>query len=128
MPPKKPINWKMLGKMTAAGLICCIGGPALVMYVSPTPEELFSRYNPDLQKRALESREKRQQEFDDFVMKLREYSKSDRPIWLVAEDAAKKDRESKLEGIKKMREEKLREAEEQEAERRRRLEIIKGNS
>lgn len=118
----------MLGKMTAAGLICCIGGPALVMYVSPTPEELFSRYNPDLQKRALESREKRQQEFDDFVMKLREYSKSDRPIWLVAEDAAKKDRESKLEGIKKMREEKLREAEEQEAERRRRLEIIKGNS
>ncbi|CCU75248.1 putative assembly factor cbp4 [Blumeria hordei DH14] len=128
MPPKKPINWKMLGKMTAAGLICCIGGPALVMYVSPTPEELFSRYNPDLQKRALESREKRQQEFDDFVMKLREYSKSDRPIWLVAEDAAKKDRESKLEGMKKLREEKMREAEEQEAERRRRLEIIKSNS
>jgi hypothetical protein len=37
------------------------------------------RYNPDLQKRALETRESRQQEFDEFVMQLREMSKSDKP-------------------------------------------------
>jgi hypothetical protein len=72
------------------------------MYVTPTEEEIFKvlqytchvhrhaptpallliiaqRYNPDLQKRALETRESRQQEFDDFVMQLREMSKSDKP-------------------------------------------------
>ncbi|POS87117.1 hypothetical protein EPUL_002107 [Erysiphe pulchra] len=103
MPVKRPTNWKMIAKMTAVGLGCCIGGPALVIYVTPTPEELFSRYNPELQKRSLANREKQQKEFDHFAMRLREYSKSDRPIWLVAEDADKKAREAR--NIKRQRRE-----------------------
>jgi hypothetical protein len=47
--------------------------------VQPTDEELFQKYNPELQKRSLERRVERQQEFDDFVTKLKEYSKSDKP-------------------------------------------------
>jgi hypothetical protein len=55
------------------------GGPALVRYVQPTEEELFQRYNPELQKRSLEGRLQREQEFDEFVRKLKEYAKSDKP-------------------------------------------------
>jgi len=62
-----------------SGALCCIGGPALVYYVSPTEEELFLKYNPDLQKRSLENRIGKQQDFDDFVARLKEYSKSDKP-------------------------------------------------
>lgn len=57
----------------------CIGGPALIYYVTPTEEELFKRYNPDLQKRSLENRHQKQEDFDNFVSKLKEYSRSDRP-------------------------------------------------
>jgi hypothetical protein len=56
-----------------------IGGPALTMWLTPTDEELFQKYNPELQKRSLERRYERQKEFDDFVTKLKEYSKSDKP-------------------------------------------------
>lgn len=48
-------------------------------WLTPTEEELFLRYNPDLQKRSLENRIGKQQDFDNFVGKLKEYSKSDRP-------------------------------------------------
>lgn len=37
------------------------------------------KYNPELQKRSLENRYEKQKEFDDFVTKLKEYSKSDKP-------------------------------------------------
>ncbi|EEP81113.1 conserved hypothetical protein [Uncinocarpus reesii 1704] len=74
-------------KMLGAGAILCIGGPMFVNYVRPTEEELFQRFNPDLQKRNLENRERRQKEFDDFVTQLKEYSKSDKPIWVVAKEA-----------------------------------------
>ena len=74
----------------------CIGGPALVMWVTPTEDELrkvcfrnailnliltisVQRYNPDLQKRSLENRQQKQEDFDQFVGKLKEYSKSDQP-------------------------------------------------
>ncbi|KAL9131941.1 MAG: hypothetical protein Q9217_000221 [Psora testacea] len=76
----------------------CIGGPALIHYITPTEEELFkarpskslARYNPDLQKRSLENRQGKQQDFDNFVGKLKEYSKSNKPIWeAAAEDEAK---------------------------------------
>lgn len=60
----------------------CVGGPAFVMWVSPTDEELVKKYNPDLQRRSQEGRYERQKEFDDFVMKLKEYSKSDKPSTL----------------------------------------------
>lgn len=42
-------------------------------------EELFKRYNPDLQRRSLENRLSKQQDFDKFVSNLKEYSKSDKP-------------------------------------------------
>jgi hypothetical protein len=60
-------------------IVCGVGGPAFVYYVSPTEEELFQKYNPDLQRRSLQNRYERQKEFDDFVNKLKEYSKSNRP-------------------------------------------------
>jgi len=63
---------------------------------------ISQRYNPELQKRSLEERERRQQEFDDYVNKLKEWSKSDkssmfnpdpliylRPSWLCYEHAEK---------------------------------------
>ncbi|KAI9754499.1 MAG: assembly factor cbp4 [Chaenotheca gracillima] len=83
-------------KMLGAGGLMVVGGPLLVQYVTPSEEELFKRYNPDLQKRSLENREQRQEEFNQFVAKLKDYSKSDKPIWVVAaeEDARlKKERE-----------------------------------
>jgi len=58
--------------------VFAFGGPALIYYVSPTEEELFLKYNPELQKRSLENRIGKQQDFDNFVGKLKEYSKSDK--------------------------------------------------
>ena len=59
-------------------------------YVQKVRPDMEQKYNPDLQKRSLENREQKQQEFDDFVKKLKEYSKSDKPIWIVAaEDEAR---------------------------------------
>lgn len=62
-----------------SGGVIVIGGPALINYVQPTEEELFKRYNPELQKRSLEGREKRLQEANDFVNQIKEFSKSDKP-------------------------------------------------
>ncbi|KAI9838912.1 MAG: hypothetical protein M1819_004120 [Sarea resinae] len=104
-----PTNYGLWGKMIAAGVVMCIGGPALVYYVTPTEEELFKtnelslsspslhltanvqkqRYNPDLQRRSLEKRAERQEEYGKFINKLQEYSKSDKPMWVAAaEDQA----------------------------------------
>ncbi|KAF1808739.1 hypothetical protein P152DRAFT_404663, partial [Eremomyces bilateralis CBS 781.70] len=58
--------------------VCVIGGPALVYYVTPTEEELFKKYNPDLQRRAIQNRQKREEEFDKFVTDLKKHSKSDK--------------------------------------------------
>jgi len=67
-----------------------------VIWVTPTEEELFLKYNPDLQKRSLENRVKNQEDFDHFAMKLREFSKSDKPIWEAAADDEKKTRGGKI--------------------------------
>lgn len=48
------------------------------MRLTPTEDELFERYNPDLQKRSLENRGRREQEFDDFVSTMKEAAKSDK--------------------------------------------------
>ncbi|KAI0509217.1 CBP4-domain-containing protein [Xylaria bambusicola] len=79
-----------------SGGAVCVGGPAFVMWVQPTDEELFKKYNPDLQKKSLERRYEKQKDFDDFVVRLKEYSKSDKPIWTVQEEAARKLREESL--------------------------------
>ncbi|TID19656.1 CBP4-domain-containing protein [Venturia nashicola] len=86
-------GWRMYAKMLVGGGVLCIGGPALVYYVSPTEEELFKRYNPDLQRRSLENRLSKQQDFDKFVTNLKEYSKSDKPIWEAQADAEQKGRD-----------------------------------
>ncbi|KAI0883814.1 CBP4-domain-containing protein [Annulohypoxylon maeteangense] len=83
-------------KMLAIGGVVCVGGPAFVLWVQPTEEELFKKYNPDLQKKSLERRYERQKEFDDFVTQLKEYSKSDKPIWTVKEEAIRKQKEDML--------------------------------
>ena len=62
-----------------SGLAVSVGGPAFTYWISPSEDELRKRYNPDLQKRSIEGREERQQEFNDFVSRLKEYSKSDKP-------------------------------------------------
>ncbi|MCJ1327797.1 assembly factor cbp4 [Thelotrema lepadinum] len=81
---------RTLIKMGLVGTVVCIGGPALVYYVTPTEEELFKRYNPELQKRSLANREQAQKDFDNFVGKLKEYSKSSKTIWdVAAEDQAR---------------------------------------
>jgi hypothetical protein len=62
-----------------SGAVVAVGGPAFTMWLTPTEEELRSRYNPELLKKSLENREEKQQEFDDFVTRLKAYSKSDKP-------------------------------------------------
>ncbi|KAI8627822.1 CBP4-domain-containing protein [Xylariaceae sp. FL1651] len=83
-------------KMLAVGGGVCVGGPAFVMWVQPTDEELFKKYNPELQKKSLERRYEKQKEFDDFVCRLKDYSKSDKPIWTVQEEAIRKHKEEML--------------------------------
>ncbi|KAJ5787601.1 hypothetical protein N7457_002591 [Penicillium paradoxum] len=73
-------------KTIAGGLLIVVGGPALVEYIRPSDEELRKRYNPDLQKRSAEQGDRRAQEFDDYVTKLKEWSKSDKSIWYAAQE------------------------------------------
>lgn len=73
-----PVKQKETNWQTRRGILISIGGPAFVEYIRPTDEELRKRYNPDLQKRAAEQGSRREQEFDDYVTKLKEWSKSDK--------------------------------------------------
>jgi CBP4 len=41
------------------------------------------RYNPELQRKSLENRDRREQEFDEYVNKLKEWSKSDKSSMLT---------------------------------------------
>jgi hypothetical protein len=61
-------------------------------YVTPAEGEVFKRFNPDLQKRNLELREQRLKNNEEFVSKLIEYSKSDKPIWVVAAEEEKREK------------------------------------
>ncbi|KEZ41336.1 hypothetical protein SAPIO_CDS7445 [Scedosporium apiospermum] len=79
---KKPFNWWLWTKVLLGGAAISVGGPYLTMKLIPTQEELFKRYNPDLQKRSLENKDKREQEFDDFVSMIKQASKSDKHIWI----------------------------------------------
>lgn len=56
-----------------------VGGPLFTAWVSPSEEEIRAKYNPDLRRRSIEGKAAREQEFDEFVTKLKEYSKSDKP-------------------------------------------------
>ncbi|RMJ27128.1 hypothetical protein PHISP_02014 [Aspergillus sp. HF37] len=89
MPPAQ--TWL---KMTAAGIGICIGGPALVQYLRPSDKELFDRYSPDIQQRSLEEGPRRAQEFDDYVNRLKEWSKSDKSIWIAAQEQHRQKQET----------------------------------
>jgi hypothetical protein len=86
--PRGPLYFKMASVFIA----CAVGGPALMYYLTPTPEELFQRFSPELQKSNLENRERRKAEYEDFRHKMIEYSKSDKPIWVAAQEAQEKAR------------------------------------
>ncbi|KAE8351584.1 assembly factor cbp4 [Aspergillus coremiiformis] len=73
-------------KMLVVGTVICVGGPAFVQSIRPTDEELFKRYNPELQRRSIEEGDRRAQEFDDYVNKLKQWSKSDKSIWVAAQE------------------------------------------
>lgn len=75
--PRSRLASRLINLCSGGAII--VGGPALTYWVSPTEDELFKKYNPDLQKKSLANRAERQKEFDDFVGKLKEYSKSDKP-------------------------------------------------
>jgi len=53
----------------------------------------------------LENREQKQQEFDNFVNKLKEYSKSDKPIWAAAAEDEARMRANNVEEQRKIAEE-----------------------
>ncbi|KAJ9145571.1 hypothetical protein NKR19_g6060 [Coniochaeta hoffmannii] len=101
MAAKKPFNWWLWTKMLVGGGAVVVGGPAFVMWVSPTDEELFQKYSPELKKKSLERRLEREKEFDDFVEKLKEYSKSDKPIWFEQKEAQRQEKEARIqEGLR----------------------------
>ena len=107
--------------------------------MTPTEAELFSRYNPDLQRRSLENRVGKQEDFNKFVAQLKEYSKSDKPstslgltqegvhisqdltglthLPTVWEVAAEEDARRKREGVESAEQQKRREFREAEARR-----------
>ena len=62
------------------------------MWVQPTSEELFSRFTPEIQARTLAERGRAEEDFQDFINKIKEYSKSDKPIWIAAADEEDKDK------------------------------------
>ncbi|KAJ9652309.1 Assembly factor cbp4 [Neophaeococcomyces mojaviensis] len=86
----------MYAKMAAVFLACAAGGPAIMYAVTPSEGDLFKRFSPELQQRNLDMRAERQRNYEDFVEKLKEYSKSDKPIWAAAEEASRKAREDIL--------------------------------
>ncbi|OQD75667.1 hypothetical protein PENDEC_c006G00084 [Penicillium decumbens] len=73
-------------KTIVGGLALCVGGPAMVQWLRPSDEELKKRYSPELQKRSAEQGNRQEQEFDDYVNKLKEWSKSDKSIWFAAKE------------------------------------------
>lgn len=86
--PRGPLYAKMAGIFT----LCAVGGPLLMYALTPDPDELFKRFSPELQKHNLENRERRKAEYEDFRAKMIEYSKSDKPIWIAAQEAQEKAR------------------------------------
>ncbi|EME87236.1 uncharacterized protein MYCFIDRAFT_212807 [Pseudocercospora fijiensis CIRAD86] len=105
----KSITWI---KMALAGGVMCIGGPALILWISPTEEELFLKYNPDLQRKSLENRRGKQEDFDNFVKNLKRLSRSDRHIWMVQEEEASRLRKEGIQAeLERRREEEERRVE-----------------
>ncbi|KAH6888089.1 hypothetical protein B0T10DRAFT_67625 [Thelonectria olida] len=105
MAAKKPTNWWFWTKVLAGGAAVAVGGPAFTMWLTPSEEQLRSRYNPELLKKSLEGKEEREQEFNDFVTRLKEYSKSDKPIWIVVKEEEERKKKMQLAAAKASRQE-----------------------
>ncbi|KAH7176523.1 hypothetical protein EDB81DRAFT_41331 [Dactylonectria macrodidyma] len=105
MAAKKPTNWRLWAKCIIGGAAVAVGGPAFTMWLTPTEEELRSKYNPELRKKSLENVVEKQQEFDDFVTRLKEYSKSDKPIWIVVKEEEERKRKAGLAAAKASKQE-----------------------
>ncbi|ODA78595.1 hypothetical protein RJ55_05977 [Drechmeria coniospora] len=86
MAAKKAVNWKLWSKVLIGGAAVSVGGPAFTYWLTPTEEQLRARYNPELLQRSIEGREEKEQEFDEFVTRLKAYAKSDKPIWVVVKE------------------------------------------
>ncbi|KEY68662.1 hypothetical protein S7711_00539 [Stachybotrys chartarum IBT 7711] len=100
MAPAKGVNWWLWTKVLVGGAVISVGGPAFTYWLTPSEEQLRSRYNPDLQKRSLEGREEKEQEFDEFVTRLKAYSKSDKPIWVVIKEEEERKKQAGLAAAK----------------------------
>lgn len=61
--------------------------------MTPAEGELFKRFSPELQKKNLEMRDERLRNHQEFIAQLKEYSKSDKPIWVAAAEAQAKAKE-----------------------------------
>ncbi|GKT95276.1 cbp4 domain-containing protein [Colletotrichum tofieldiae] len=85
---KKATNWKLWGKMMLGSQRRSLlyWRPGLHHVGVADGGGAFQEIQPELQARSLANREKTQAEFDQFVTKLKEYSKSDRPIWTVRDE------------------------------------------
>lgn len=92
----------MYFKLAAVFTVISVGGPLGMYYLTPDPDALFQRFSPELQKYNLENRERRKAEYEDFRSKMIEYSKSDKPIWVAAQEAQEK---ARLEIIERTRQE-----------------------
>jgi hypothetical protein len=75
MPTCSPVS---ANSPSTSGILVSVGGPLFVQSIRPSDDELVKRYNPDLQRRSAEQGQKRAQEFEDYVHKLKEWSKSDK--------------------------------------------------
>lgn len=72
-------------------------------YVTPSEGELFKRFSPELQASNLANRARRQRDYDDFAAKMKEYSKSDKPIWEAAAEAQRAEREEMVRAAERER-------------------------
>ncbi|KAF7560732.1 hypothetical protein G7046_g3401 [Stylonectria norvegica] len=104
---KKGTNWGLWAKCIGGGAVVAVGGPAFTMWLSPTEEELRAKYNPELRKKSLENREEKQQDFDDFVTRLKQYSKSDKPIWVVVREEEERKKKAIMAAAKEEQKETL---------------------
>lgn len=82
----------MYAKMGATFTVFAVGGPLIMYYMTPSPDALFQKFSPELQASNLANRDRRQRDYEDFVSKLKEYSKSDKHIWEAAAEAQEKAR------------------------------------
>lgn len=73
-------------KMLTVGAVVAVGGPLFVQSIRPSDEELFSRYSPEIKKAALENRDRQEKEYNEYVNKLKEWSKSDKSIWFAVKE------------------------------------------